>query len=108
MGDDKRMNISDEAVEAAAVGIASANITRRKWDEFSEGVRNTFRDDARAALEAAAPHLMAEHQAALESVKIELTDAPASNYEEDNYEAEYINGLVFAVDAMERSAGAGE
>jgi hypothetical protein len=54
------MNIPDEAVEVAARGLA-----RHKWptaigvwDSFGQGMKDDFRDQARAALEAAAPHMM--------------------------------------------------
>jgi hypothetical protein len=51
--------IPEEAVAAAAKGIASANLRGRAWDECDDELRNHFRRDARAALEAAAPHIMA-------------------------------------------------
>lgn len=51
--------IPDEAVEAAAVGISSALFRNEDWASLGEESRNQFRRDARAALEAAAPHLMA-------------------------------------------------
>lgn len=51
--------IPAEAVEAAARGLA-----RHKWptaigvwESFGQGMQDDFRDQARAALEAAAPHM---------------------------------------------------
>jgi hypothetical protein len=62
-------NISDEAVEAAARALykgqpiydeAVGVITGYKpWDWMEPEYQNSMRSDARAALEAAAPHLMA-------------------------------------------------
>lgn len=56
------MNISDEAVEAAAKALA-----RHKWptaigvwESFGQGMQDDFRDQARAALEAAAPYIAAQ------------------------------------------------
>lgn len=54
------MTISNESVESAAQGIAAVNLTSRPWANLSEGVQETFRCDARAALEAAAPIIRAE------------------------------------------------
>ena len=53
--------IPDEAVEAAARGLAVQKWPTAigVWDSFGQGMKNDFRDQARAALEAAAPHLMA-------------------------------------------------
>lgn len=51
--------IPDEAVEAAAKGIAAENM-KKPWETMSEGVKETFRADAKAALEAAAPFLRAQ------------------------------------------------
>jgi hypothetical protein len=81
--------IPDEAVEAAGEAI------RDLWDS---GEPVTPEMEARAALEAAAPHLMAP-------ITAELMNAPASNYEEDNYDAGYIAGLAFALDAVGASSG---
>lgn len=50
--------IPDEAVEAAARAFYQ-NQTGMEWESRSEVLKETLRGDARAALEAAAPHLMA-------------------------------------------------
>lgn len=52
--------IPDEAVEAAARGIALLNLSSKPWGAIGEEVKNTFRDDARAALAAATPFMLAE------------------------------------------------
>jgi hypothetical protein len=52
--------VPQEAVEAAAIGIAHENMSSRKWADLSEGIRDTFLADARAALEAAAPFIAAK------------------------------------------------
>jgi hypothetical protein len=52
--------IPDEAVEAAAVGISSALFRNKEWARLDEEARQQFRRDARAALESAAPHLLAQ------------------------------------------------
>ena len=50
--------IPDEAVEAAAKKLYQAG-GLVVWDSEDESIRNYFRRNARSALEAAAPHLMA-------------------------------------------------
>ena len=52
--------IPDEAVEAAARGLAQQKWPTAigVWDSFGQNMQDGFRDQARAALEAAAPHLM--------------------------------------------------
>ena len=50
--------IPDEAVEVAARAIFQ-NQTGMDWESRSSILRDTWLDDARAALEAAAPHLLA-------------------------------------------------
>lgn len=50
--------ISDEAVEAAAKALFEESVT--PWRMAAKEERVIFRRRARAALEAAAPHLMAE------------------------------------------------
>ena len=77
--------IPDDAVEAAAKVFA--RLTESEWP-YQHSL-----SEARQILEAAAPHLMAP-------VAAELRDAPAANYEEDNYDAGYIAGLAFAIEAL--------
>lgn len=60
---------SDEAVEAAAKAIASANLRSRLWTELDDESRNHFRRDAKAAIEAAAPHMLAEVEAEIEKLR---------------------------------------
>jgi hypothetical protein len=45
--------------------------------------------------------LARKQQAAIDGVKAELADAPPANYEEDNYDAGYVAGLVYALEALE-------
>jgi hypothetical protein len=52
--------IPAEAVEAAAKGLAAANLRFKPWDDLDDVARNHFMRDARAALEAAAPYMLAE------------------------------------------------
>lgn len=52
--------ISAEAIEEAAKGIASANLRGKPWDALNEEAQNHFRRDAKAALEAASTHILAE------------------------------------------------
>lgn len=52
------MNIPDEAVEAAAKALYQNTLT--SWDGAHARTKELCRRDARAALEAAAPHLLAE------------------------------------------------
>jgi hypothetical protein len=56
------VNISDEAIEAAAKGLAAQKWPTAigVWDSFGQSMKDDFRDQARAALEAAAPHLTAQ------------------------------------------------
>ena len=54
----ERRMIPDEAVEAAAKKLYQAG-GLVVWDSEDESIRNYFRRNARSALEAAAPHLMA-------------------------------------------------
>ena len=64
--------IPDEAVEAAARAIFESR-SRMEWNEMNElfrGAKESTRKEARAALEAAAPHLMA---AAWERGQADLT-----------------------------------
>jgi len=58
--------IPDEAVEAAARGLAVQKWPTAigVWDSFGQGMKNDFRDQARAALEAAAPHLFTANKEA--------------------------------------------
>ena len=68
------MNVSDEAVEAAAKAHYGASKATRPWDEIAPMVRRIGLKKMRAALEAAAPHLMAPFVAALkvERQRVEL------------------------------------
>lgn len=52
------MKIPDAAVEAAAMGIMG--VTPDVWELQTARVKESARADARAALEAAAPHMLAE------------------------------------------------
>jgi ribosomal protein L22 len=54
------MNISDEALEAAAAAIHSRTSSAQPWREVRQDVRGEYISDAIAALTAAAPHLMAQ------------------------------------------------
>lgn len=53
------MKISEEAIEAAAEGLVD-HIEQKPWEHMGDHLQSTYRDDARAALEAAAPLLMAQ------------------------------------------------
>lgn len=74
--------ISDEAVEAAAKALRkkfNGYKVGRPWD--SRDQRTTYRNDAQAALEAAAPHMLAEawdaaYQSALEDEGMDRTTTP--------------------------------
>lgn len=61
MSEDKIV-ISDEVLEAAAKGLARHRWPTAigVWESFGQGTKDDFRDQARAAIEAAAPHLRAE------------------------------------------------
>lgn len=50
--------IPAEAIEAAAMAILA--VTPDVWELQSTGTKDRYRWDAQAALEAAAPHLLAE------------------------------------------------
>lgn len=52
------MKVTEEAIEAAAQAIASANLRNMPWSRMNEETRNHFRRDAKAALDGALPHLM--------------------------------------------------
>jgi hypothetical protein len=52
------MNISDEAVEAAAKCHYEAELYVN-WDDVRPSVKRGYLDDARRMLEAAAPHMLA-------------------------------------------------
>lgn len=107
MSDDKRMNIGDEAVEAA-------------WSELARGMdcdpddRGAFEsqllDALTSALNAAAPHLMAAQQAKLDAVReLHKPDdegdcTHCADYFCDTRKAEYPCPTIQAI----RSAGAGE
>ena len=65
------MNISDEAVEAAAMAIYAVNGYDGSGFELDD-----YRKDARAALEAAAPHLMAQAADELVDAGYEVTFNP--------------------------------
>jgi len=81
------MSIPDKAVDAA-------------WEALSESryhLRSPTRSDLEAALEAAAPHMLAGLD---RDIAGELQDAEPSNYEEDNYDAGYIAGLSYALDKL--------
>lgn len=55
------MNIPDKAVEAAAIAAHKASPDDAvSWDRAGLHLRCEFRDQARAALEAAAPHIAAQ------------------------------------------------
>ena len=54
------MNIPDEAVEAAALALLERDYGVRDWSIVTEQVKGNYLDEARTALEAAAPHLMAQ------------------------------------------------
>lgn len=60
--------INDEAVEAAAKALFRVHPVSKgafPWDSQPEGrIKQQFRADARKALEAAAPHMLAEAQEA--------------------------------------------
>lgn len=73
------------------------------WEQLSDSILGRVRKDhelsrARAALEAAAPHMLAEIKSGIDA---ELQDAPIANYEENNYEAGYVAGLAFALETMQ-------
>ena len=51
------MNISDEAVEAAAKALYERKFGPEGWDGLPDKPRKQYADDARFILEAAAPHL---------------------------------------------------
>jgi hypothetical protein len=56
------MTVPDEAVEAAARGLATHKWPTAigVWESFGQGMKDDFRDQARAALEAAAPFIAAQ------------------------------------------------
>lgn len=54
------ISISDEAVDAAAKAIFGQQYDPEEWELAVNGTRGRCRRDARAALGAAAPHLMSE------------------------------------------------
>jgi hypothetical protein len=55
--------IPAEAVEAAAKGLATHKWPTAigVWESFGQGMKDDFRDQARAALEAAAPYMQADN-----------------------------------------------
>jgi hypothetical protein len=54
------VNISDEAVEAAALALLERDYGVNDWGITDEQVKAAYLDEARTALEAAAPHIAAE------------------------------------------------
>jgi hypothetical protein len=56
------MTVPDEAVEAAARGLATHKWPTAigVWESFGQGMKDDFRDQARAALAAAAPFIAAQ------------------------------------------------
>jgi hypothetical protein len=83
------MNISDEAVEAAAKGVAVQKWPTAigVWDSFGQNMKDDFRDQSRAALEAAAPHLTRaapnEADEALQKILITLDAVSAGQVPQD-------------------------
>jgi hypothetical protein len=68
--------IPDKAVEAAAEALCRA-VWNTTWEMVDESQRYVFRDDARKALEAAAPHMIPEAavEANAEVARLLLKDA---------------------------------
>jgi hypothetical protein len=60
MSDNQRMNISDEAVEAAAKPLWEPNEHDDTWASEFPTYKDYLKAEARKVLEAAAPYLMAQ------------------------------------------------
>jgi delta 1-pyrroline-5-carboxylate dehydrogenase len=94
--------IPDAAVEAAAIATYGGEYADL-WADEEPKVKASYREDARLALEAAAPHLMAQA----------LTEA-AKSFSESTPEGEYASSPEQVIAWMReyadlyRSAGAGE
>lgn len=52
------MTINNEAVEAAAEAIYGLGVPDLPWNERDDELRELYREDARTAIEAAAPHML--------------------------------------------------
>ncbi len=76
------MKIPDEAVEAAAKALYGKAPRRNGWATASEDYREGYRQYARAALAAAAPHLAARHA---------TTDPACVRYREGGWFRNYLN-----------------
>jgi hypothetical protein len=73
------MNISDEALESGAKAIWDIDRERsdREYEDCRDGTKRHLRREARAVLEAAAPHMWTEAKAAaLEEAAAELARLP--------------------------------
>jgi hypothetical protein len=57
------VNISDEAVEAAAEAAHLSKLTGVRWGDIPKWKKTDRLSETRAALEAAAPHIVREAQA---------------------------------------------
>ena len=72
------MNIPEDIVEKAAQAANDRNPLNTRWGHAPDYVKDMYRDDARAALSAAAPHLMA-------TALREAADDYASETDPDGY-----------------------
>ena len=79
--------IPDAAVEAAAEALCRA-VWNTTWAMVNENQRHVFRTDARAALEAAAPHMESER---VEALKHDLSRAQVAARKA--YTAGHLDGM---------------
>jgi len=70
--------IPDEAVEAAAkVLYVEDYLFAAPWEDATATRKDEYRTRALIAIDAAAPHVLARHEAALEAISKALSDAVA-------------------------------
>jgi hypothetical protein len=75
--------IPAEAIEAAAKAIYGLGVPDWHWDERDKELQDLYRDDARAALEAAAPHML---KGAYDLGFLHGSTEPPNPYRESNRE----------------------
>lgn len=95
------MHISEQAIEAAAKAAHVSKLTGVRWDDIPKWKRVDRLSEARAALEAATPHLMAA-----------AVDQARANNDHINPDAgAYSSGFHYALDCVyvaDDPAGDGE
>jgi len=91
------MTVPDEAVEAAARGLAIHKWPTAigVWDSFGQGMKDDFRDQARAALAAAAPFIAAQAlRRAADYLETRMDQSDPGSYAEQQYQAGYADAVA--------------